>query len=53
VGSGTDIVLVSKLLGHAKISMTLDAYAHLMPESGEGDAMLDAVETALAAGGSR
>ncbi len=42
---------VSRLLGHAKVSMTLDTYSHYLPTQGDGDALLDSVERGLAAGG--
>lgn len=32
IRKGTDIKVVSKLLGHASISITLDVYAHFLPE---------------------
>lgn len=32
IRKGTDIKVVSKLLGHASISVTLDVYAHFLPE---------------------
>ena len=48
VRSGTDIVAVSRLLGHAKVSMTLDTYSHYLPTQGDGDALRDSVERGLA-----
>jgi integrase len=32
---GLDIKLISTIIGHASVSITLDRYAHLMPGSGE------------------
>ena len=35
ISAGLSIVVVSRRLGHAKVSMTLDTYAHLMPSDAE------------------
>ena len=32
---GTDIVTISKMLGHAKVSTTEDIYSHVIEESKE------------------
>jgi integrase len=36
--SGESIVTVSKRLGHAKVSTTLDTYSHIMPGQDKGAA---------------
>ncbi|WP_370514697.1 site-specific integrase [Adlercreutzia sp. ZJ138] len=38
LANGEDVVTVSKRLGHAKVSTTLDIYAHLMPGKDESAA---------------
>lgn len=42
IGSGTDIAVVSKRMGHSSIRVTVDTYAHLM--DGVGRAAADAAE---------
>ncbi len=37
---GESMLKVSRLLGHANINLTINTYAHLMPESGRDDADL-------------
>jgi integrase len=41
LGAGTDIVTVSKALGHANVHITLTTYAHAIPRErqGAGDAL--------------
>jgi len=38
IKSGVSIVTVSKRLGHAKVSITMDVYSHLLPGQDEGAA---------------
>ena len=33
ISQGTDVVTVSKMLGHAKVSTTEDIYSHVIEES--------------------
>jgi integrase len=40
IGAGLPIVAVSAMLGHSRVSTTLDVYAHLMPGQGEEAALL-------------
>lgn len=44
LNNGANILAVSKRLGHATISQTLDTYAHLLNET--DDKMMDIIETA-------
>ncbi len=45
LGAGVHVKLVSELLGHASIAITLDTYSHVLP--GMGDAAAGAMESAL------
>ncbi|MEP6853608.1 MAG: tyrosine-type recombinase/integrase [bacterium] len=38
LASGTDVALVSKILGHSSIGVTVDTYAHLLPGIGKAAA---------------
>jgi integrase len=46
IDGGVDVVKVSKLIGHASPTMTLDVYAHLF--NGRADKSADAVDAAVA-----
>ncbi len=35
IENGTDIITVSKMVGHAKVSTTTDIYSHIMQKSYE------------------
>lgn len=45
LGKGVHPKIVSEMLGHATISITLDTYSHVIP--GLGDAAADAMDDAL------
>jgi integrase len=38
LASGSDISVVSKLMGHSSYSFTADTYSHLLPSSGTREA---------------
>lgn len=45
ISKGVDVVKVSKRLGHANAKITLETYAHLVPD--EGNDLADVFEKAL------
>ena len=52
--AGVDVTRVSKLLGHAQVSITLNTYSHVIEERNAAeDGLLEIVEQGLAAGRAR
>lgn len=52
--AGVDVTRVSKLLGHAQVSITLNTYSHVIEERNPAeDGLLEMVELGLAAGNAR
>jgi len=50
--AGVDVTRVSKLLGHAQVSLTLNTYSHVIEQrQSSDDGLLDTVERGLAAQG--
>jgi len=47
IAAGVDILTISRRLGHASPTITLDVYGHLMPQT--DDKAAAAIEIALAA----
>jgi site-specific recombinase XerD len=45
LASGTDIAVVSKMLGHSSITLTVDTYAHLL--AGVGQKAADAADALI------
>ena len=49
IANGLNVVFVSRQLGHANPSITLQVYAHLFQRADHAQAATDALETSLAA----
>jgi integrase len=47
VTKGVHPKIVSEMLGHSSIAITLDAYSHVMPGMGEGETAASAMEEVL------